>query len=139
MVDAEPAPMAGCQRILVVDDDAAMRRMLVDQLEEKGYDAWATSTVAEALGLLETADFQAIVSALNMYPSGGFDLLEKLRERESGIPVVLVSAFASRETERSGTQRGAHAFLSTPFDPEDLVEILRGLMDGATADPGAEA
>lgn len=113
--------------VLVVDDDEAMALMLVDLLEEYGHLATPAHSVGEALERLETARFLVIVSDLQMHPQGGLDLLEILREQRIETPVILMSAFAAPGVEARAREKGAHAFLTKPFDPADLLELVAGV------------
>ncbi len=113
--------------VLVVDDDEAMALMLVDLLQESGHLATPAHSVREALGRLQAARFMLIVSDLQMHPQGGFELLEILRERRIETPVILMSAFATPEVEARARENGAHAFLTKPFDPADLLELVAGV------------
>ena len=115
-------------RILVVDDDAAMRMMLVEHLEAGGFRAEAASGVDAALLRLAEASFHGVVSDLQMPVRGGFDLLEELQNRIPGVPVILMSSFGWAETARQGIEKGARAFLAKPFDPAELIDLLRELL-----------
>jgi len=110
--------------ILVVDDDQAMCEMLVEQLADYGLLAESTGSVAQALEILETGGFSAVVSDVQMAPRDGFSLLEAVRASASPVPVVLMSAFAAPGIERKALSAGAFAFLAKPFGEEQLLDVL---------------
>lgn len=111
-------------RILVVDDDRAMRKMLVEHLHASGFLAEDAAGVDAALLRLRRDPFSAVVSDVQMPARSGFDLLEELQQRIPEVPVILMSSFGTTETARQGLEKGAHAFLAKPFDPEELLELL---------------
>ena len=110
--------------ILVVDDDAAMRQMLVEQLRDHGYDARAVPGVEPALESLARDSFHAVLCDVQMTSRDGFELLEEATRRGVPAPVVLMSAFSTPEMERRALAEGAFAFLSKPFGERELLDVL---------------
>ncbi len=113
--------------ILVVDDDAAMREMLVDQLRQASYAAAAAAGVDEAVALLESRSFAAVLSDVRMEGKDGFVLLEAVEGLERPIPVILMTSFGTEETARRARVEGAFAFLRKPFGSDELLEVLARL------------
>ncbi len=122
--------MARGHRVLVVDDDDAMGAMLVDVLRHSGFEAAAVHGVDEAMAELEQPGFTLVVSDVQMHPRDGLDLLETVRQRAHPMPVILMSAFADHAVERRALAQGAWAFLSKPFDPGDLIELVGSIDPG---------
>ena len=111
--------------VLVVDDDPSMRQMLVEILELAGFDAGAACDVEEALHRLEDGSYAAIVSDIHMGARTGFDLVHEVRSTRRRTRVILMSAFGGDATSRLASEAGADGYLTKPFDPDELIGLLR--------------
>jgi DNA-binding NtrC family response regulator len=116
--------MAERPRILVVDDDPAMREMLVCMLECSGYDAVSALDADDALFALQARPFAAVVCDLHMPRRDGFSLLRAVPWVRPGTPVVLMTSFGSAETRAEAERAGAGAYLSKPFSSARLLEAI---------------
>jgi DNA-binding NtrC family response regulator len=110
--------------VLVVDDDATMCQMLVEDLRERGFDAKFALGVEQALRLLSSERFGAVVSDVQMAPRSGFELLTALRRRQAAPPVILMTSFSAPGVAREAREAGAFGFLKKPFLPSQLSEIV---------------
>lgn len=114
-------------RVLVVDDNEALRENLAECLVDEGYDVSAAEDGAEALALLERGPPPAIVVLDLVMPGiGGRDLVARIREdpRLREVRVIVTSGLASAA---GATETGADAFLAKPFGLDDLLEALRAV------------
>ncbi len=111
-------------RVLVVDDDAAMREMLVAMLNCGGFDAEAAVDADEALFALQKRAFAAVVCDLHMPRRDGFSLARALRWVRGATPLVLMTSFAGAHTRAETELAGAGAFLSKPFSSVQLREAI---------------
>ncbi len=111
-------------RVLIVDDDPAMCRMLVEEFKERGISAEVAEDVERALRLLEEEHFSAIVSDIEMRPLDGFDLLEAVLKRGATTPVILMSSFAPLGSAREVQEAGGFALLQKPFLPSQLYDLI---------------
>jgi CheY-like chemotaxis protein len=111
--------------ILVVDDDADLRRSLVELLEEQGYDVSCASDGEEALAALEHERPSAILLDLTMPVMDGWTFRQRqlADARLAVIPTVVITASFSEERHVSALE--AVAFLAKPFDVESLTETLQ--------------
>ena len=116
--------------VLVVDDEASMCEMLVDQLFQAGHRATSATSAEEAMELVGSARFDVVLSDLRMRGKGGFEVLRAVRGSGRGTRVVLMTSFGSHETERRALAEGAVAFLRKPFDPDQLLDTLRRIAAG---------
>ncbi|HXX47501.1 MAG TPA: response regulator, partial [Myxococcota bacterium] len=87
--------MSEPRSVLVVDDEPAMREMLVSLLDESGIRAQSASSADEALASSRDAEFDAVLSDIRMPGKNGLALLAELRETRPDTPVVLMTAFGS--------------------------------------------
>ena len=115
--------MAG--RILVVEDDAAMRELLVKSLERRGYAPAAVGTAPAALAHLEAEDADVVLTDLNLPQMSGLELCERVVLNRPDIPVVVVTAFGSLETAVGAIRAGAYDFVTKPFELEQLALVLQ--------------
>lgn len=121
------------RRILVVEDSETMRALLACALEELGEAVKITqaSSGFEALRCLPRERFDLIVTDINMPDINGLELVSFVRRSDShrSIPLLIVSTEGSERDREKGLELGADAYLVKPFDPADLVEMARGLLD----------
>jgi DNA-binding response OmpR family regulator len=110
--------MAGKKKILVVDDEPRILRFVTTGLTLDGYSVVSATDGQEALLLAESEQPDVVILDAVMAPMSGFDVLEKLRAF-SQVPVILCTARSFIADEAS--RKGASAFLSKPFRPEELV------------------
>lgn len=124
--NATPAQggVTGLPRVLIVDDDAAIRKMLVDVLSLEGFAAETARDGREALALLEAGSYQVVLLDLMMPIMDGWELCRTLRERpalRAQFSVVLMSAGEKLEQAQD---LGADGYLAKPFDVNQLLELL---------------
>lgn len=111
-------------RILVVEDNAGIRKLLSLQLKLNGYSVIIAKDGQEALEQLKKALPDILLLDLHIPVINGLDILAKLR-KDSQIPVLAISAHT--EMRQQALELGADYFLAKPFDPEYLIKILKGL------------
>jgi DNA-binding response OmpR family regulator len=130
------------KRVLVVDDDRVIQQLLQVNLELEGYEVVGTAADGEAA--LEEAERlrpDLIILDIMMPKMDGLEVCRRLREHPglARVPVLLLSARAQDLDIRAGLASGASAYLTKPFDPAELVEVVGRLLQGERAlpaDPG---
>jgi two-component system, NtrC family, response regulator AlgB len=110
--------------ILVVDDDASLRRTLRLSLELLGHEAVEARDSAQALDLLHRRAFEVAFLDLRLAQEQGLDLLPRLLQLCPGLQVVVVTAYATIETAVEAMRRGAYDYLPKPFTPDQLRVVL---------------
>jgi NtrC-family two-component system response regulator AlgB len=110
--------------ILVIDDDASLRRTLRTSLEVLGHQAHEARDGPQALALLGRRPFELALLDLRLAQEQGLDLLPRLLAAAPGLPVVVVTAYATIETAVEAMRRGAFDYLPKPFTPDQLRAIL---------------
>lgn len=119
-------PMA--LRILVVDDNPVDRKLTAAQLAAEGAEVIEVSSVQEAMGLLDLAQVDAVVSDVYMPGQDGFVLCQRLRAHPRGrdLPVILLSAvYPAEDMARVALEAGADAMLTRPVDVEELMAVIQ--------------
>jgi DNA-binding NtrC family response regulator len=116
-------------RILVVDDDESLRRVMQMQLEEAGYEVLAAPQGQDALTLMEDATPALVITDLKMPGISGLDLLRKLREVYPETTVIMVTAFGTVSTAVEAMKAGAYDYISKPVDYEQLMLVVNRAME----------
>jgi two-component system, chemotaxis family, sensor kinase CheA len=127
---APPAPVVAARRVLVAEDSITSRMLLKGILESAGYVVKTAVDGLEAFTLLRSEAFDVLVSDVEMPRLNGFDLTARVRADRQlcELPVVLVTALASREDRERGIEVGANAYLvKSDLDQSNLLEALQRL------------
>jgi NtrC-family two-component system response regulator AlgB len=116
----------GCMQILVIDDEASLRRTLRIALESMDHKVAEASGSDQALDLLGHRRFDVAFLDLRLGQDRGLDLLPSLLQLSPGLPVIVITAYASIETAVEAMRRGAAGYLPKPFTPDGVrVELDR--------------
>jgi two-component system response regulator HydG len=112
------------RRILIVDDDASMCEMLAGDLGERDFSTTTCTSATEALERLGDAEFDAVVTDLQMRGMNGLELCERIVANRPDVPVVVITAFGSLETAVAAIRAGAYDFITKPLELDALVLAL---------------
>ena len=125
MIAAVADPSSRFARVLVVDDDPAVREMLVLLLARAGYEVDEAQSGEQALERLAERPVDVVLCDVRMPGMGGLALVDALAERAPDLTVVVMSAFGSVELALDAMRRGAYDYLEKPFRPDEVVLTLR--------------
>jgi two-component system, OmpR family, response regulator MprA len=114
--------------ILVVDDDAGLRKALKRVLAAHGFAVEVAENGDEALGFLRTRSVDAVVLDVMMPGSDGIEVCERLRAAGDQVPVLMLTARYAVRDRVAGLEAGADDYLVKPFANEELVARLRALL-----------
>ncbi len=120
--------MSGTERILVVDDESAMRIALTEALERSGWAVTAVESGPAALAALERGGYALVLSDMRMPAMSGAELLAAVQARHPDVPMVMMTAYGTVEDAVAAMKAGAREFLTKPFSPQDLVHLVRGIL-----------
>ena len=115
-------------KILIIDDQAPIRRVLRDILENESYQVEDVSSGAEALQIIKEQDFDAIFCDIKMDGMDGIEVLEAIRQ-ESDTPVIMISGHGTIDTAVEAIKKGAFDFIQKPPDLNRLLITLRNALD----------
>jgi DNA-binding NtrC family response regulator len=119
------------QRILVVDDEPGMLEVCADILHDlSGARVVVESQPTQAARLVASESWDLLVTDLRMRDLDGLELLRLARQRDSKLPVLMLTAFPTVETAVESMKLGAADYLTKPFLPDDLLATVRRLLDG---------
>jgi two-component system response regulator FlrC len=116
--------MSESLKILVVEDDDALRDALLVTLDAAGHRPLGAAGGREALDLLARERFSMVVSDLRMAPMDGLQLLAEIRSRQPALPVLLMTAFGDVDKAVAAMRGGACDFMLKPFEPKALLEQI---------------
>ena len=111
-------------KVLLVEDDRALREALADTLELGGHDYRAVDCAEAALVAIAQEPFGLVISDVNMPGMDGHQLLCAIRERQPQLPVLLMTAFGAVERAVDAIRRGAADYLVKPFEPKVLLSLV---------------
>ncbi len=112
-------------KVLAVDDEETMLRVLRRTLEREGFSVDTCADPEQALKKLERGGFELVITDLMMDTVDGFALLEQALNIDKEIIVILITAFSSVESAVKAMKLGAYDFIPKPFDPEHLVLVVQ--------------
>ena len=111
-------------KVLLVEDDRALREALADTLLLAGHDYVAVGSAEEALTAVTKDAFNLVLSDVNMPGMDGHQLLSLLRARQPQLPVLLMTAHGAVERAVDAMRQGAVDYLVKPFEPKALLDLL---------------
>ena len=120
-------------RVLVVDDDDVIRQLITVNLELEGFEVFTAVDGQDALDQVPVVRPHLITLDVMMPRMDGWQAAELLRgnPETAGIKLVLLSARAQENDIKRGAQIGVDAYLTKPFDPDELIETINHLLAGA--------
>ncbi len=110
--------------ILIVDDELSMREFLEILLQKEGYATITAGNGEEALKELDKCSVDLVLTDIRMPAMDGLELLAAIKEKDSNMPVVIMTAFASPEDAVTAMKDGAYDYLTKPFKVEDVHKII---------------
>jgi DNA-binding NtrC family response regulator len=120
-------------RVLVVDDEDRVRKLLTRLLQEEGCRVQVASSGREALEALEREAYDLVLTDLTMPGMSGMDLLSEIREKWSEMSVILVTAFGTVESAVEAMHKGAFHYITKPFKLDEVrIFTQRALQEGRT-------
>jgi DNA-binding response OmpR family regulator len=125
-------------RILVVDDDENLRRLIAAYLEKEGYQVAQAADGRAALVQLREGAPNLVVLDLMLPGLSGIEVAKQIRAKGS-IPILMLTAKGSEEDILEGFESGADDYLVKPFSPKVLVARVRAVLRRSGAEPGEEA
>jgi CheY-like chemotaxis protein len=120
------------ERILIADDEPAVRQLFVEILRAAGFDVTAIGSGKEALEALRKSKFRLLILDLNMPDLDGFDVLKEVRQTYPGIPVIVISGYLDGALLDAAQCLGATTTIAKATAARHLVATVKKLL----GDPG---
>ncbi len=116
------------EKILVVDDDVSILKVLQMRLESEHYDVVVAAETQEARKKIDEEEFDIALLDLRLAGGSGIDLMKSLRDVDPDLPVIILTAYGTIESAVEAMKEGAYSYLTKPFDYRELlVQIRNGI------------
>ncbi len=119
-------------RILLAEDEAVLRMLIVDSLEDEGYEIDIACDGEEAFDRIKQHDYDLIVLDYMMPKLTGIEVIEQTRmlQGKQAVPIMMLSAKSQLSEQQKVLAAGADAFLSKPFSPLALIDKVKEMLNG---------
>jgi DNA-binding NtrC family response regulator len=118
------------ERILVVDDEPNMLRLLKTILMDKtGYEVTTTNNPLEVSKLLQEDRYDLVITDLKMPLVDGIDLIGIVRGIDATMPIIVITAYGTIETAEEAIQKGAYDFITKPFRKETILITMKRALE----------
>ena len=125
--------------IWIVDDDASIRWVLEKALARESLETRSFANARDALAAFESETPQVLVSDIRMPGESGIDLLQAVKARHPGLPVIIITAFSDLDSAVASFQGGAFDYLAKPFDIDKAVALIRRALEESLREASVEA
>lgn len=117
-------------RILVIDDEEKIRKVLTIHLTAEGYEVVTAANGFEALRDMEKIKPDLIITDIVMPKVSGLEFTQALKNKVEtrGIPIIVISAFSDKETVEAARKLGAAKFLAKPFETKNLLDVVKKVL-----------
>jgi DNA-binding NtrC family response regulator len=116
-------------RIHVCDDEMLIRMWLIEHLQDAGYEATGYERGAELLDAVDDHPADLVLLDLKLPDGSGLDFLKRLKECDTSLPVIMITAFGEVETAVEAVRAGAHHFLEKPVDLPELLLLVEQALE----------
>jgi len=124
--------------IWIVDDDDSIRWVLEKALARENLATKSFTNARDAMTALQSDTPQVLVSDIRMHGASGLELLQTVKAKYPGLPVIIMTAFSDLESAVAAFQGGAFEYLAKPFDLDKAVELIRRALDESLRESSVE-
>jgi len=123
-----------CRRILVVDDEEGIRKLLATAFQCAGYDVRVAANAQQAMAICDSESFDVLLSDVVMPGKNGHELARWIAMREPRTRTVLMSGFDDGVCQGCGIPERPCSWLQKPFLPREAITLVNGIFEGSEAD-----
>jgi len=116
-------------KILVVDDEDIVLESCQAVFELEGFEPVLVPSVDKALKAMKNEDFALLLIDVKMPKHDGMYLMKKIKKQWPDIPMIVMSGYYTAETIKEAIKMGAATFIAKPFEPDELVETVRQVIE----------
>lgn len=120
--------MKEARTVMVLDDEAIVGDILKEALEEAGYAVEVFTDSAQAVQRLEGKSFDALITDMKMQGPSGMDVLRFVKKRSPLTHVIIITGYATIETNHEALTHGADQFIAKPFKAKDILNLLENAL-----------
>lgn len=120
--------MPNKKRIMLIDNEEGLCRMMEQVLLDNGYLAKAYTSPSKAMEEFRPGAWDMVISDIKMPGMSGLEVLQKVKEREKDIPVIMITAYATVDMSIQALRKGAYDMLTKPFEPEELIYRIKNAL-----------
>lgn len=124
--------MSKNSRILIVDDELNIRRILQMAFEKQGYQATVAEDARVALGMLDDQVFDLVITDVTMPGMNGYELQKIIADKIPDLPVIIMTAFGTIPQAVEAIRNGAFEYVTKPFDLDQLKKIVASALEGGS-------
>ena len=124
--------------IWIVDDDDSIRWVLEKALARENLSTKSFTNARDAMLALQSESPQVLVSDIRMHGASGLELLQTVKAKHPGLPVIIMTAFSDLDSAVAAFQGGAFEYLAKPFDLDKAVELIRRALDESLREASVE-
>jgi len=123
------------KQILLVEDDVSFSKMLKHFLERHHYAVTISYNLNSASTLLKKEHYDLVFTDLRLPDGNGIDLLKQIKDKKNTVPVVLMTGYAEVSTAVQAMKQGAFDYISKPFNPDEVLEVISNALEQKTTAP----
>lgn len=120
--------MCSVFQVLVVEDDASLRKLMSAALKQNGYEAFTAEDGEKALEMLDKTNIDLIISDIMMPNMDGYELTSQLRRANYDLPILMVTAKESFEDKQKGFMSGTDDYMVKPIDVNEMILRVGALL-----------
>ena len=110
--------------ILLVDDEEGIRKVLGISLSDAGYEVLTAENGEEALKIFRKIKPPIVLTDIKMPEVSGLDVLKEVREKKGDLPVIMITGYASEDTNAQALQLGVSGYIRKPYDVSQIRDIV---------------
>ena len=120
--------MSAKKRILLIDNEEGLCRMMEQVLLDHGYLARAYTSPLKAVEEFRPSAWDLVITDIKMPGMSGLEVLQHIKEREKDIPVIMITAYATVDMSIQALRKGAYDMLTKPFEPDELIYRVKNAL-----------
>ncbi len=114
-------------KVLIAEDEDITRKHLLRALKNEGYEAVGARNGLEALEQMQSEHFDVLITDVRMPGMNGIELLEKVKEKQPGVDVLVITGFGSIDAAVEAMKKGAYEYITKPFNLDELIIKIKNL------------
>jgi len=117
--------LTGQLKIMIIDDEPIVGKRLIQALNKNGYEVEAFTTGNKALERFDEKPFDIVVTDIRMDEIDGIEVLSQVLKKRENTKVIIITGYATIEMAREALAKGAFDFISKPFKPDELRDVIK--------------